>query len=70
VGTTGGHLVLGMVLLWFLLAGLSEVGAAKLSDGAADRKVRTPAAEARPFLLAASVVAVLLLLDAGALSVW
>lgn len=66
--TTRGHLVLGMVLLWLLLAAFSEIAAARLSGGTADRKVRTPAANARPFLLAASLVAVLLLFDAGALA--
>ena len=63
-----GHLVIGMVVLWLALAALSEIAAARLSAGTAERKVRTPAATARPFLLAASIVAVLLLLDAGALS--
>ncbi|WP_135663208.1 CopD family protein [Halorhabdus rudnickae] len=66
--TTQGHLVVGMVVLWFILAALSEIAAARLSDGTAERKVRTPATNARPFLLAASIVAVLLLLDAGALA--
>ncbi|MFB6309288.1 MAG: transporter [Haloarculaceae archaeon] len=64
-GTTKGYLVIAMVVLWFLLAGLVEVGASKLSDGFDQNKVRSPAHEARPFLLAASAVAVLLLVDAG-----
>jgi uncharacterized membrane protein len=63
-----GHLVVTMVVLWLVLAGLSEVGAAKLTDGAKRQKVRTPAAEARPFFLAASLVAVVLLLNGGALA--
>ncbi|QGN07152.1 transporter [Halorhabdus sp. CBA1104] len=62
-----GHLVVTMVVLWLVLAGLSEVGAAKLTNGTQQRKVRTPATQARPFFLAASLVAILLLLDAGAL---
>lgn len=66
-GTGRGHLVLTMVVLWFLLAGLVEVGASKLSDGFDRKKVGAPAREARPFLLGAAVVAVLLLLDAGAI---
>ncbi|WP_276271965.1 transporter [Haloarcula litorea] len=66
-GTTRGYLVVAMVVLWFLLAGLVEVGASKLSDGFAQQKVREPAREARPFLLGAAVVAGLLLLDAGAI---
>ncbi|WP_262177951.1 transporter [Haloarcula laminariae] len=66
-GTGRGHLVLGMVVLWFALAALVEIGASKLADGLAQQKVRQPAADARPLLLAASVVAVLLLVNAGAL---
>jgi uncharacterized membrane protein len=66
-GTGRGHLVLTMVALWFLLAGLVEVGSSKLADGLAQQKVRQPAADARPFLLGASLVAVLLLVDAGAI---
>lgn len=65
--TTRGNLVLAMVALWFLLAAFVEVGARELSDGFAEKKVRTPARNARPFFVAASLVAVLLLLDAGAL---
>jgi len=67
LGTGRGHLVLTMVVLWFLLAGLVEVGASKLTDGFDQQKVRQPARDARPFLLGASLVAVLLLLDAGAI---
>lgn len=66
--STRGHLVLGMVVLWLALAALSEIGAARLTDGTDQRKVRTPAADARPFFLAASVVAVALFADAGALA--
>ncbi|MFB6202394.1 MAG: CopD family protein [Halorhabdus sp.] len=67
--TTRGHLVIGMVVLWLALAALSEIAASRLADGTAERKVRTPAANARPFLLVASILAVLLLFDAGALAV-
>lgn len=67
-GTTSGYLVVAMVALWALLAGLVEVGGGKLADGFGEMKVREPAREARPFMLAASVVAVLLLLDAGLLA--
>lgn len=66
--STRGHLVVGMVVLWVALAALSEIGAARLAEGTAENKVRTPAAQARPFLLAASLVAVALLVDAGALA--
>jgi uncharacterized membrane protein len=66
-GTGRGHLVLTMVALWFALAALVEIGGSKIADGTAQQKVRQPAADARPFLLAASVVAVALLIDAGAI---
>lgn len=67
-GTTTGQLVLAMVVLWLLLAGLVEIGVARLlrvldaeSVGAAGR------ASARVFR-AAGVVAVLLLLVGGILA--
>jgi hypothetical protein len=67
-GSPRGHLVLAMLGLWFVLAGLTEVGAARVARGVAEQKVRTPEAAARPFFYAASVVAVLLLLDASLLA--
>jgi hypothetical protein len=67
-GTGRGHLVLTMLALWFALAALVEVGGGKLADGFDEKKVREPARAARPFFLAASVVALLLLVDAGLLS--
>ncbi|MFB6172205.1 MAG: CopD family protein [Haloarculaceae archaeon] len=63
-----GHLVLTMLVLWFVLAALVEVGASRVSDGVSAQKVRTPAAEARPFFLAGAVVSLLLLVDAGLLA--
>lgn len=67
-GSSRGHLVLAMLALWFALAALVEVGGGKLADGFDQKKVREPARQARPFFLAASVVAVLLLVDAGLLA--
>lgn len=67
-GSPRGHAVLGMVVLWFVLTGLVEAAVVRLRDGTAAEKVRTPARKARPFLLAASAVALLLLLDAGLLA--
>ncbi|MFB6087908.1 MAG: CopD family protein [Haloarculaceae archaeon] len=67
-GSTRGHLVLGMVALWLALMGLVEVASGKLADGFDRKKVREPAREARPFLRAASAVAVLLLLVGGVLA--
>ncbi len=66
-GTFPGYNVVAMVVLWFLLAGLVEVGTSRLSDGTGRDKVREPAAAARPFMLAASAAAVLLLVNAGVL---
>jgi uncharacterized membrane protein len=67
-GSTRGYLVLGMVVLWLLLAAFVEVGAGKLASGFDDMKVREPAREARPFMLAATLVALLLLVEGGILA--
>jgi hypothetical protein len=67
VGSGGGHLVLTMVVLWFLLAGLIEVGTGKLRDGTDQKKVREPAREATRFFQLGAVIAVLLLLVGGLL---
>jgi hypothetical protein len=67
-GSEGGWLVLSMVTFWFLLMATVEVGAAKLTDGTERDKVREPANSARPFFLAASLFAVLLLTVAGLIS--
>ena len=66
-GSLAGYNVLAMLALWFVLAGLVEVGTSKLTDGTGRDKVREPAAAARPFLLGASATAVLLLFNAGLL---
>ena len=66
-GSTRGYLVIAMLVIWFLLAGVIEVGTSKISDGLAERKLREPARKGRPFFLAASVLALLLLVDAGLL---
>ncbi|GAD52454.1 hypothetical protein MBEHAL_1214 [Halarchaeum acidiphilum MH1-52-1] len=66
--STSGSLVAAMVVLWLALAALTEMGASTLRDGLAVDKVRTPARDASTRLRAASVVALLLLLDAGALA--
>lgn len=66
-GSTAGHLVLTMIALWFALAGLIEVATSKLTDGTGKDKVREPAHDATRFFQGASVVAVLLLVDAGLL---
>jgi uncharacterized membrane protein len=66
-GTPRGHLVITMIVLWFALAGLVEVGTSKLTDGTGKDKVREPARNATRLFQAASVVAILLLVDAGLL---
>lgn len=63
-----GHLVVTMVVLWLVLAALVEVGANRLTAGTNAEKVRSPARKAMRIFQAASLVAVLLLLDAGALA--
>lgn len=66
--TQAGWLVLSMVALWFLLMATVEVGTKKLTDGTERDKVREPARNARPFFLVGSVLAVLLLVNAGLIS--
>ncbi|MFB6302728.1 MAG: transporter [Haloferacaceae archaeon] len=63
-----GHLVLGMVVLWLAVTALVEVAGARMREGLDREKVRTPAREGRPFLLAASLLSLLLLVDAGLLA--
>ncbi|MFC7138352.1 CopD family protein [Halosimplex aquaticum] len=67
-GQPRGHLVLTMVALWLALAALVEIGSSKLADGFDQKKVRQPARDAKPFFLAASVVAALLLVVGGLLA--
>ena len=67
-GTTGGYLVLAMVVLWLVLIATVEMGTARLRGGTGRDKVREPARNARPFYLAASAAAVGLLVVAGLLS--
>ncbi|MFB6193441.1 MAG: CopD family protein [Halobaculum sp.] len=56
-----GHTVLLMVVLWLVMTGLAEIGAARIREAAADGKVRTAGRESRRALQAASVVGVVLL---------
>ncbi|MFB6164669.1 MAG: CopD family protein [Haloarculaceae archaeon] len=66
-GTTPGYLVIAMIVLWAVLAALVEIGTSRISEGLRERKVRTPAEKGRPFFIAGSAVALLLLVDAGVL---
>lgn len=66
-GSPRGYLVIAMLLFWFVLAGLVEVGSSKLTDGTEQQKVREPARAATPFFQGATVLSLLLLIDAGLL---
>ncbi|MDG5758843.1 copper resistance protein CopD [Natronococcus sp. A-GB1] len=66
--TINGQLVLAMVVLWLVLAGLVEVGAKRFESGLNGKKLREPAANALPLYRAGAVVAVLLLVVAGAIT--
>jgi uncharacterized membrane protein len=67
LGSTRGYLVVAMVGLWLVMTGLIEVGSGRLADGLDERKVREPARAATPFLTAATVAGVALLLIGGVL---
>lgn len=66
--TINGQLVLAMVALWLVLAGLVEVGSKRFESGLNGKKLREPAANALPLYRAGAVVAVLLLVVAGAIT--
>ncbi|MFB6304553.1 MAG: transporter [Haloferacaceae archaeon] len=67
-GSTAGYAVLTMVVLWVAMTGLVEAAGSRLSDGFDAGKVREPARAARPLLLAASAIGVVLLLLGGGLA--
>ncbi len=67
-GTTRGYLVIAMVALWFALAALVEVGASRLRDGLREKRVRAPARDGLTWFGVASLVGVLLLVNAGLLA--
>jgi uncharacterized membrane protein len=67
-GTARGHLVLGMLALWFVFTALVEIGRGRLVDGLREKRVRAPASAATGVFRAAAVVGTLLLVDAGLLS--
>lgn len=66
--STGGRLVVAMVVLWFVLAGTVEVGTSRLRDGTEREKVREPARKSRRLFLVAALTATLLLVVSGLLS--
>lgn len=67
-GGTAGYLVLAMVVLWAVLTGIVEMASARITDELQAKKVRSPARDFQTWFYAASTVAVLLLLDAGAIA--
>ncbi|RQH03324.1 CopD family protein [Natrarchaeobius oligotrophus] len=68
IETTNGQLVLVMVALWLLLAALVEIGSKRLESGLNGKKLREPAADALGLYRTAAVVAVSLLVVAGAIT--
>ncbi|AFZ73482.1 hypothetical protein [Natronobacterium gregoryi] len=67
-GTINGQLVLVMVLLWLALAALVEIGSKRFESGLNGKKLREPAADALGLYRIAAVVAVALLVVAGAIT--
>src|SRR6056297_1701706 len=67
-GTGRGQLVVAMLVLWFVLTGLVEVGCKRLGGSTAADDVGAAVDSTRPIWLAAGAVAVLLLVDAGLLA--
>lgn len=67
-GEPRGWLVITMVLLWFVLAGLIEVSTSKIESGLDKGRLRGPVHDYTNWFYAASIVGVLLLLDAAVLS--
>lgn len=66
--STDGALVVVMVVLWLLLAAFTELAASRMTGGLDADTLRSNAETARNWLYLASVVAVLVLLDAGLLA--
>ncbi|ELY92975.1 hypothetical protein C483_06585 [Natrialba hulunbeirensis JCM 10989] len=67
-GSIDGQLVLTMVGLWLLLAALVEIGSKRLESGLNGKKLREPAANALGLYRLAAVVAIALLVVAGAIT--
>lgn len=67
-GTGRGHLVVTMLVLWFLITGLVEVASGKLTSGLDAGKLREPARDAKPFFYGAAGLSVVLLGTAGVLA--
>ncbi len=57
-----------MVVLWLVLAALVEIGAKRLEAGLNGKKLREPASDVLGLYRAAAVVAIALLVVAGAIT--
>ncbi|MWV40493.1 MULTISPECIES: copper resistance protein CopD [Natrialba] len=68
LNTTNGQLVIAMVVLWLVLAALVEIGAKRLEAGLNGKKLREPASDVLGLYRAAAVVAIALLVVAGAIT--
>ena len=66
--TTNGQLVLAMTALWLVLIGLVEVATARFDRGLDEEMLRSPAHETITLFRAAAVVAIVVMLVAGAIS--
>lgn len=64
-GTTSGHLVIGMVVLWAALAGVLEVASSRLQGELAEGYLRDPARTYLNWYRVASLIGIALLVDAG-----
>ncbi|WP_435095749.1 transporter [Halorubrum sp. N11] len=67
-GSARGHLVVTMIVLWFLITGLVEAGSGRLTDGLDAGKLREPARDAKPFFYGAAGLSVALVVTAGLLA--
>ncbi|RQG91071.1 copper resistance protein CopD [Natrarchaeobius chitinivorans] len=68
VNSINGQLVLAMVALWLVLAALVEIGAKRFEAGLNGKKLREPAANVLGLYRTAALVAVALLVVAGAIT--
>lgn len=60
-----GHVVLTMIVLWLVMTGMTEAGAARIRDAAGEGKVRTAGKESARFLKIASTLGILTLVLGG-----
>lgn len=67
-GTTAGNLVPAMVALWAALAGVIEVASSRLRERLREDYLREPARRYLPWFRVASLLGILLLVDAGAIT--